>query len=145
MTTKTEQFNKIQLKDGLSEIRSGDTVQVFQKIKEKDKQRIQIFEGLVLARKHGKGINSTIKVRKIVSGVGVERTFPVHSPNVEDIKIIRRGKARRSKLYYLRTAKGKKSKLKKIDFEQGEVNKTTEVQTEEIETEKSTETLEEKN
>lgn len=121
MTTKVEQFNKIQQKQGLSEIKAGDTVQVFQKIKEKDKQRIQIFEGLVLARKHGKGINSTIKVRKIVAGIGVEKTFPVHSPNIEKIKIVKRGKVRRAKLYYLRTAKSKKARLKKIDFEQQKI------------------------
>ena len=136
MTTKVEQFNKIQQKQGLSEIKPGDTVQVFQKIKEKDKQRIQIFEGLVLARKHGKGINSTILVRKIISGIGVERTFPVHSPNIEKIKIIKRGKARRSKLYYQRTAKGKKARLKKIDFEQQEIvtpeESPVEIKTEEV-------------
>jgi len=157
MKTTVEQFNQIQQKEGLSEIRSGDTVQVFQKIKEKDKQRIQIFEGLVLARKHGKGINSTIKVRKVISGVGVERTFPVHSPNIEKIKIVKRGKTRRAKLYYLRTAKGKKTRLKKIDFEQQEIvtpekappeeiknEEIKEVPTEEIKKEMSKETVEQK-
>ena len=115
---KIEKFNQEQLKKGLDDIRAGDTIKVHQKIKEKDKQRIQVFEGLVLARKHGKGISSTITVRKLVSGIGVERVFPLHSPNIEKIEIVKRGKVRRAKLYYLRKAKGKKARLKKVDFEQ---------------------------
>ena len=115
---KIEKFNQEQLKKGLDGIRPGDTIKVHQKIKEKDKQRIQVFEGLVLARKHGKGISSTITVRKLVSGIGVERVFPLHSPNIEKIEIIKRGKVKRAKLYYLRKAKGKKARLKKVDFEQ---------------------------
>ncbi len=115
---KIEKFNKEQLKKGSDDIRPGDTIKVHQKIKEKDKQRIQVFEGLVLARKHGKGISATITVRKLVSGIGVERVFPLHSPNIEKIEIVKRGKVRRAKLYYLRKAKGKKARLKKVDFEQ---------------------------
>lgn len=115
MTTILEKFNKEQEKD-LPDIRPGDTIKVHQKIKEGDKERIQIFEGLVLARKHGKGINSTITVRKVVDGVGVERVFPVHTPAVAKFEIVRSGKVRRSKLYYLRTAKGKKSRLKNKEF-----------------------------
>ncbi len=115
---KIEKFNKEQLKKGSDDIRPGDTIKVHQKIKEKDKQRIQVFEGLVLARKHGKGISSTITVRKLVSGIGVERVFPLHSPNIEKIEIVKRGKVRKAKLYYLRKAKGKKARLKKVDFEQ---------------------------
>ena len=79
MTTKLEIFNQSQLKQGLPEIRPGDTVQVFQKIKEKDKERTQMFEGQVLARKHGKGLSSTITVRRVITGIGVERIFPIHS------------------------------------------------------------------
>lgn len=118
MTTKIESFNQKQTKQNLSDIRSGDTIKVYQKIKEKDKERIQIFEGLVIARKHGKGINSTITVRKVMSGIGVEKTFPVHSPNIEKIEIVKRGKTRRAKLYYLRTAKGTKARLKRKEFTQ---------------------------
>lgn len=118
MTTKIENFNQKQTKQNLSDIRPGDTVKIYQKIKEKDKERIQIFEGLIIARKHGKGINSTITVRKVISGIGVEKTFPVHTPNIEKIEIVKRGKTRRAKLYYLRTAKGTKSRLKRKEFTQ---------------------------
>jgi len=116
MTTKLEIFNQKQIKENLPDIRPGDTIQVHQKIKEKDKERIQTFEGLVIARKHGKGINSTITVRKVISGIGVERIFPIHSPTIEKIEIVKRGKVRRAKLYYLRTAKGRKAKLKRKEF-----------------------------
>ncbi len=123
---KIEKFNKEQLKKGSDDIRPGDTIKVHQKIKEKDKQRIQVFEGLVLARKHGKGISATITVRKLVSGIGVERVFPLHSPNIEKIEIVKRGKVRKAKLYYLRKAKGKKARLKKVDFEQSVIQETKE-------------------
>jgi len=113
MSTKFETFTKSQLKTDLPDIRPGDTVQVHQKIKEGDKKRIQIFEGVVVARKHGKESGATITVRKIISGIGVERIFPIHSPTIEKIEISKRGKVRRAKLYYLRKAKGKKSKLKR--------------------------------
>lgn len=112
MPTKIETFQKSQLKDQ-ADIRPGDTVKVHQKIKEGDKERIQIFEGVVIARKHGKGISSTITVRKVVEQIGVERIFPVHSPSIAKIEVVKSGKVRRSKLYYLRTAKGTKAKLKK--------------------------------
>src|SRR3989344_1789544 len=111
MATLTEKFNKSQEKQ-MPDIRPGDTVKVHQKIKEGDKERIQIFEGIVIARKHGKGISSTITVRKVVDQVGVERIFPVHSPSLEKIEVVKSSKIRRSKLYYLRTAKGTKGKLK---------------------------------
>lgn len=116
MPTKFETFVKTQLKTDLPEIRPGDTVRVYQKIREGDKERIQVFEGLVIARKHGKGITSTIIVRKIISGVGVERIFPLHSPTIEKIETLRRGRVRRAKLYYLRRAKGKRAKLKRGKF-----------------------------
>lgn len=101
-----------QIKKDLPEIRPGDTVRVYQTIKEKDKERLQSFEGVVLARKHGKGISSTITIRNIISGVGVEKILPLHSPNIKKIEILKRAKVRRAKLYYLRTAKGKKAGLK---------------------------------
>ncbi len=116
MSTKFETFTKSQLKTDLPDIRPGDTVQVHQKIKEGDKKRIQIFEGVVVARKHGKESGATITVRKIISGIGVERIFPIHSPTIEKIEISKRGKVRRAKLYYLRKAKGKKSKLKREEI-----------------------------
>ena len=115
MITLLQKFDKDQLKE-LPEIRPGDTIKVHQKIKEGDKERIQIFEGLVIARKHGKGISAMITVRKVLDGVGVERIFPIHSPAIEKIEVIRSGKVRRAKLYYLRTAKGKKAKLKRKDL-----------------------------
>jgi len=110
MTTKPESSKK-----ETPDIRPGDTVRVHQKIKEGEKERIQAFEGIVLARKHGKGILSTITVRKTVSGVGVERIFPIHSPVINKIEILKKAKVRRAKLYYLRTAKGKKTRLKRKD------------------------------
>ncbi len=116
MTTKIEQFNLSQQKTDLLDIRPGDTVLVHQKIKEGNKERIQIFEGVVIAKKHGKGISSTITVRKVVEGIGVERIFPMHSPAISKIEIAKHGKVRRAKLYYLRTTKGKKAKIKKKEF-----------------------------
>ena len=92
----------------MPELRPGDTIKVHQKIKEGDKERIQIFEGIIIAKKHGKGISATITVRKVVDGVGVERVFPIHSPSIEKIEVVRHGKVRRAKLYYLRTARAKK-------------------------------------
>ena len=127
MSTKLETFIKSQLKTELPDMRPGDTVRVYQKIKEApkkdkssagqaDKERIQVFEGIIIARKHGKEIGATITVRKIISGVGVERIFPIHSPVIEKIEITNRGKARRAKLYYLRKTKGKRTKLKKREL-----------------------------
>ena len=115
MSTLTEKFNTPHLKKN-PDIRPGDIVKVHQKIKEGDKQRIQIFEGVVIARKHGKGISSTITVRKVVEGIGVERIFPVNSPSIDKIEVVKSSKVRRAKLYYLRTAKGAKAKLKNKDL-----------------------------
>jgi len=111
---KLQEYNKKQLKKDLPEIRPGYTVRVHQKIKEGDKQRIQIFEGLVIARKHGTGINSTITVRKISLNVGVERIFPIHAPFIEKIEVVKKGKVRRAKLYYIREKSAKASRLKEI-------------------------------
>jgi large subunit ribosomal protein L19 len=126
VTTKLEAFIKSQLKQNLPEIRPGDTVRVVQKIlgsaaarpskKEGAKEKTQVFEGLVIARKHGKEIGSTITVRRVISGIGVERIFPIHSPTIEKIEILKRGRVRRAKLYYLRKAKGKKGRLKEREF-----------------------------
>lgn len=100
-----------QLKTNLGEIRVGDTVKVHIKVKEGARERIQIFEGTIIAKKHG-GIAETITVRRISYNVGVEKVFPIHSPNIEKIETVRRGKVRRAKLYYLRTRVGKKAKVK---------------------------------
>ena len=105
-----------QLKDGVTDARPGETVRIPQKVKEGDKERIQVFEGVVLARKHGKGLSATITVRKVSQGVGVERIFPLHAPFVQKIEVVKRAKTRRAKLYYLREAKGKKARLKAREF-----------------------------
>lgn len=89
----------------------GDTVKVHVKIKEGDKYRIQLFEGTVIAKKHG-GINETFTVRRVAHGCGIERVFPIHSPVVDKVEVIRHGKVRRSKLYYLRDRVGKAAKVK---------------------------------
>jgi large subunit ribosomal protein L19 len=112
MSKKEDVFNKTQLKTDLPDIRPGDTVKVNQKISEGDKTRIQAFEGQVISIKHGKGLGSMITVRKIISGVGTEKIFPIHLPSIDNIEVVKRGKARRAKLYYLRVAEGRKAKLK---------------------------------
>ena len=120
MTTTIEKIIESSLKKDLPDIQPGDIVKVYQKIKEQSKkakqgkqERIQVFEGVILAIKHGKGISGTITVRKIVGDVAVERIFPIHSPNIEKIEILQRGRRRRAKLYYLRDRVGKKAKLKR--------------------------------
>jgi large subunit ribosomal protein L19 len=117
MTTKIETFLKPFLKGALPDIKPGDTVCVYQKIKEGGKEKIQAFEGQVLARKHGREIGATITVRREISGVGTEKIFPLHSPIIEKIEILKRGKVRRAKLYYLRKIKGKGAKLKSSEKE----------------------------
>ncbi len=107
-----ERFKKPEIPN----FKPGDTVKVYVKVKEGDKERIQVFEGVVIARKGG-GIRETFTVRKISFGVGVERVFPLHSPIIDKIEVVRRGIVRRSKLYYLRTKKGKEAKVKeKMDY-----------------------------
>ncbi len=106
-----EAFTNEQLKKEVPLIRVGDTVRVYNKIKEGNRERIQLFEGTVIG-KHGGGISETFTVRRISYGVGVEKTFPVHSPNVEKVEVVRVGKVRRAKLYYLRGRVGKASKVK---------------------------------
>ncbi len=95
-------------------VRPGYTVRVHQKIKEGDKERIQIYEGLVIAVNHGLGHNHTMMVRKIVEGIGVEKIFPLHSANIEKIEVVKIGKVRRSKLFYMRNVSGKAARLKEV-------------------------------
>lgn len=102
-----------QLKNKIPELRVGNTVRVHVKIKEGNKERIQVFEGIII-KKQGGGVNATFTVRKISYGVGVEKTFLVHSPLVEKVEVVRVGKARRAKLYYLRDRVGKASKTKEL-------------------------------
>ena len=116
-----------QMKESVDEFNVGDTVKVHNRIKEGNKERIQIFEGTIIAKKHG-GINETITVRRISYGVGcetftvrkisggcgVEKTWPVHSPFVEKIEVVRKGKVRRAKIYYLRSRIGKAAKVKEL-------------------------------
>ena len=99
------------VKKEIPEFEIGDTVKVDVNIKEGDRERIQVFEGTVIARK-GSGVSETFTVRRLSYGVGIERVFPIHSPNVKDVKIVRRGRVRRAKLYYLRDRVGKSSKVK---------------------------------
>lgn len=99
-----------QLKQDLPEFNIGDTLKIHVRIKEGDKVRVQLFQGTVIAR-NGGGIAESFTVRKVSAGIGVERVFPLHSPNVAKIEIIRKGKVRRSKLYYLRDLTGKKARI----------------------------------
>jgi large subunit ribosomal protein L19 len=90
------------MKEEIKKIKAGDVVRIYQRIKEGGKERTQVFEGIVIARKHGNEIGATITVRKEISGIGVEKIFPVHSPTIEKIEILKEGKRKRAKLYYLR-------------------------------------------
>ncbi len=99
------------LKTDIPEFRAGDNLKVHVRLKEGEKERIQIFEGLVVARKHG-GVSETFTVRKISSGIGVERTFPLHSPSVAKVEVTRRGRVRRAKLYYIRGLRGKAARIR---------------------------------
>jgi large subunit ribosomal protein L19 len=118
------------VKKDIPDIKSGDTVRVFERIKEGKKERVQVFEGLVLGRKSGSEGGATIIVRKVVDNVGVEKIFPLHSPTIEKIEIKSRSKVRRAKLYFLRGAKGKRAKLKREELKAsiGEVKKVPEVE-----------------
>mgnify|MGYP001607012009 CR=1 FL=1 len=113
---KIRQFDKKQLHANLPELKSGMKVRVSQKIKEGDKERLQAFEGVVIAVKHGKGKSATFTVRKISSGIGVERVFPMHAPTIDKIEVLSQAKVRRAKLYYVRGRIGKKSKMKQPSF-----------------------------
>lgn len=102
-----------QLKSSVPAFNVGDTVRVHNKIKEGNRERIQIFEGTVI-KKQGGSSRATFTVRKNSNGIGVEKTWPIHSPNVEDVVVVRRGKVRRAKLYYLRGRVGKRAKVKEL-------------------------------
>jgi len=110
---KIDAFTSEQLKETVPSFKVGDTVRVSNKIVEGTRERIQMFEGTVIAR-HGGGISETFTVRRVAYGCGVEKTFPLHSPNVAAVQVIRHGKVRRSKLYYLRDRVGKASKVKEL-------------------------------
>lgn len=103
-------LTKDQLRTDIPDFRPGDTVRVYAKVVEGNRERIQVFEGVVLKRQNG-GIHETFTVRKISYGVGVERTFPLHSPRIEKIEVVRRGKVRRAKLNYLRERRGKAARI----------------------------------
>ena len=111
---------KENLRTDLPEFKVGDTVKVHYKIKEGAKERIQIFQGIVI-QKRGEGLSKTFTVRKVSNGIGVERIFPTHSPLIDKLEIVRYGQVRRAKLFYLRTAKGKASRIK----ERRNITKTT--------------------
>ena len=113
MNNIIKEIEDAQLKENITEFRVGDTVRVHGKIKEGNRERIQIFEGVVLKRQGG-GARETFTVRKTPNGVGVEKTWPLHSPNVEKIEVVRHGKVRRAKLNYLRQRSGKRAKVKEI-------------------------------
>ena len=108
---KIQAFVNEQLKTEVPQFNIGDSVKVYVRIKEGEKTRTQMFEGTVIA-KHGGGISETFTVRRVSYGVGVEKTFPIHSPNVEKVEVFREGKVRRAKLYYLRGRVGKAAKVK---------------------------------
>ncbi len=111
MSKIIDAINQENLKQSVPEFAVGDTVKVMVKVIEGDRERLQAFEGIVIARKNG-GISETFTVRRLSFGVGVEKTFPIHSPKVTDIQVIRKGKVRRAKLYYLRERTGKAAKVK---------------------------------
>lgn len=106
------------MKKDIPDFRAGDTVVVNVKVIEGDRERLQPFEGVVISRRGG-GLKETFMVRKISFGVGVERIFPIHSPVIESIEVVRRGSVRRAKLYYLRSKKGKEAKIKEKDTRNG--------------------------
>ena len=106
-----EQIEAENLRNDIPAFNVGDTVKVFVKVVEGDKERLQAYEGIVIARKNG-GIRETFTVRKLSFGVGVERTFPIHSPRIDHIEVVRKGKVRRAKLYYLRDLTGKSARVK---------------------------------
>lgn len=111
--TILEQYQKEGLKSNVPEFKIGDTVKVFYKVIEGDKERVQAYEGTVIARRN-KGISETFTVRRLSYGIGVERTFHLHSPRIDKIEVVRSGKVRRAKLYYLRGRKGRSAKLKEV-------------------------------
>lgn len=112
-----QQVESVYLRNTPPEFRPGDTVRVHVRVKEGDKERIQVFQGVVISRRGG-GTRETFTVRKISGSVGVERIFPIHSPNVDKLEVVRRGKVRRAKLYYLRDLRGKAARIEERRDEQ---------------------------
>lgn len=121
---RLDSIEKAQLKDNIPNFKSGDTVRVHVRIKEGNKERLQVFEGICIARKHG-GIRETVTIRKISFSVGVERIFPLHATIIDHIDVVRRGRVRRAKLYYLRALRGKAARIKEIDTRNKDAAKAT--------------------
>ena len=111
---RLDNVEETQLRDNIPAFQAGDTVKVHVRIQEGNKERLQVFEGVVIARKHG-GARESITVRKVSFGVGVERIFPLHATVIDHIDVVRRGKVRRAKLYYLRDLRGKAARIKEKD------------------------------
>jgi large subunit ribosomal protein L19 len=111
---RLDNVEKTQIRENIPAFQSGDTVKVHVRIQEGNKERLQVFEGIVIARKHG-GARESITVRKVSFGVGVERIFPLHATVIDHIDVVRRGKVRRAKLYYLRDLRGKAARIKEKD------------------------------
>lgn len=111
MNTIIDQIEREQLRTDIASFNIGDTVRVMVKVKEGDKERIQAYEGVVIAKK-GSGIRETFTVRRVSFGIGVERTFPMHSPRIDKVIVVRQGKVRRAKIYYIRDLSGKAAKVK---------------------------------
>ena len=109
-------IEKNTLRADIPEIKPGDTIRVIQKVREGDKERLSPFEGVVIARKHGRGSNATFTVRKVVSGIGVERIFPIHSPMIAKVEVLRHSKVRRAKLYYIREKAAKETRKRMKSF-----------------------------
>ena len=112
MSDIIREIEEEQKKKEIPEFNTGDTVKVYNKIKEGNRERVQIFEGTVLKKQGGNTARATFTVRKISNGVGVEKTWPLHSPSVEKVEVVRRGKVRRAKLFYIRKLTGKRAKVK---------------------------------
>jgi large subunit ribosomal protein L19 len=108
-----QQITAEQIRQDIPQFKAGDTVKVHVKVKEGNRERIQVFEGVVIKRRGG-GISATFTVRKISYGVGVERAFPLHTPKIDKIEVMRRGRVRRAKLYYLRNLTGKAARIREI-------------------------------
>jgi large subunit ribosomal protein L19 len=115
MNPTIREIESQQLRPHIPDFIPGDTVRVFVRIREGDKERLQAFEGVVIARKHS-GLRETFTVRKVSFGIGVERIFPLHSPVIEHIEVVRRGRVRRAKLYYLRNLRGKKARVREREY-----------------------------
>lgn len=137
-------FEQKSIKDKkIPEMRTGQTVKVHQKIKEGDKERVQVFEGLVIAKKGSVGVNANITVRKLSNGIGVERIFPLYSPNIVKFEIVKTSKVRRAKLYYMRELRGKKTRLATVAAKPGKETKAEAPKKESSKEEKPVEKVEE--